>query len=171
MSARRLIVGASLWVIALVGCGSLSDLTGGDPTDAGTDASNGAVSDSAADGWGGNDGGSDGTVTTDAAIDRYVDPCPIHPGENPPRKLMDDVCSKGSDCCSDHCNFDGRCKGDCKQSGVANCSTNGDCCVGFYCSSFSCSSCRLAGTAAELVSGTPRADSCCSKTLNGNNCK
>lgn len=190
MSLRRTL-GLGLWASALLACGALTGLDeysegpiladGGPSTTSGsssgatssgsTSSSSGTASSSASSS-GSTSSSSSSSGGTDAAADvAKPDPCPAHPGETPPRKLTDDTCTKNSDCCSDHCNFDNKCKGDCKQGGVANCSNNGDCCVGYYCSAFACAGCRLSGNPAEVVLGAPRPDSCCSKSLSGNNCK
>ena len=143
----------------MVGCASLAGI--GDPisdeeqTDAGSTGTSGA---SGTSGTRGVDAGTKDSATTETGVDAAAT-CML------PKKPNDATCATGSECCSNACAGDRRCRDSCEQGG--RCDRSSDCCVNLYCSLTSlltCQACKLNGQDAEktVFSGTPVPSSCCS---------
>jgi hypothetical protein len=164
--AKCIAGGATLFVVA---CASLAGIDDPIPTPPGettpdsssTPGSSGTPSPSGSSGSSGSDtdgsGGDTGPPPTP--------PCP--------KKADDSDCANGSECCSDHCNEQKKCRPSCT-SEDDDCSIGSDdeCCVGFWCRGLTpprCAPCIKSGEQAERVGlggGIAVRQSCCSRDVN-----
>ena len=168
----RSFVAASIVLVAA--CASIAGLEGPDNGNVGPlvgsepdgSAGGGPASSSGGDQSSSGSSEQDGSAAIpDAAHDGPTDP-PL-PQCLPPTKPNDSACALASECCSNACSEDARCRGSCKASEGALCNPFDDeCCIGLFCAAelpTRCRNCRTKGASPQ----NGNASTCCSRALDG----
>jgi hypothetical protein len=158
-------------ITLLVGCAAIANLgdaqttpddgaDGGAGASSGTPGSNGMPGGNGMPGSGTSGTGGDGGA---AASEAGVDAAPACAA---PKKANNVDCNIPSECCSNACASDRRCRDTCVADNT-DCGGTGDCCVGLWCppniSTRRCTACRPDDAGAAKIGPVILPDSCCSK--------